>query len=682
MNLSSLGLPVIVAIAAIAGILILLIFISRFLKKVEPGKAMIVSSPFNHKGPKVSFSGGFVFPIIHKMQIMDISTKVLPVTRQGTDGLICKDNIRADITVHFYLRVNSNVEDVRTVATAIGCERASEKDTLNQLFQAKFSEALKTVGKQMDYAELFQERTRFKEEIIKTIGRDLNGYKLEDTAIDYLAQTPIEHLDANDIMDSEGIRKITELTSEQAIKTNEINQNKSETITKRNVEAKERILELEKQQAEAEARQKAEIEIIQAREQAQREVIVQEERQKSESARIATDEKVSVSEANKQREIEIALKNKERAIVVETEKIDKEKQLEITEKERVVAIAQIEKDKVLEEEKKKIQDIIRQRVAVERTVAEEEEKTKDIRAQAEADRGKVVQVTAAEAEAEQGFIMDIKKAEAKEKAAQHTAKEKETLAEAEKVTAVRLAEAKEILAKGIIAEESAKGLADVKVQEAEAEAIRLRGQAEAEKHRDMGKAEAEAMADKYAADAAGIKEKAESMKLYDSVGKEHEEFKLKLELQEKLQLAEINIRKETALAQSQVLSEALKSANIDIVGGESTFFEKLSSSIISGKSNGALIENNPVLMDLKDALLTPGSDGGTDLIGKIRDIIQKTGVSSETLKNLSIAAALNKLSASTSDNAVLSTIDQLKGMAKQYGIENLVLDLKKVIQAE
>jgi uncharacterized membrane protein YqiK len=47
------------------------------------------------------------------------------------------------------------------------------------------------------------------------IGKDLNGFVLDDAAIDYLEQTPIEALDRDNIMDAEGIRKITALTVER-----------------------------------------------------------------------------------------------------------------------------------------------------------------------------------------------------------------------------------------------------------------------------------------------------------------------------------------------------------------------------------------------------------------------------------------------------------------------------------
>ena len=108
-----------------------------------------------------------VFPIIHKAEVMDISVKTIEIDRRGKEGLICQDNIRADIKVTFFVRVNKTAEDVIKVAQAIGCERASDQETLEELFNAKFSEALKTVGKQLDFVDLYTKRDEFRDQIIR-----------------------------------------------------------------------------------------------------------------------------------------------------------------------------------------------------------------------------------------------------------------------------------------------------------------------------------------------------------------------------------------------------------------------------------------------------------------------------------------------------------------------------------
>jgi len=41
-----------------------------------------------------------------------VSVKKLEIAREGKDGLICKDNMRADIQVAFFIRVNKSVDDI------------------------------------------------------------------------------------------------------------------------------------------------------------------------------------------------------------------------------------------------------------------------------------------------------------------------------------------------------------------------------------------------------------------------------------------------------------------------------------------------------------------------------------------------------------------------------------------
>ena len=130
---------------------------------------------------------------------MDISIKKIEIERTGTNGLICKDNIRADIKVAFFVRVNKDTGDIIDVAQTIGCARASEMETIKGLFDAKFSEALKTVGKKFDFVELYEARKEFREAILNIIGTDL-GYKLDDCAIDDLEQTDLEILQSDNIL--------------------------------------------------------------------------------------------------------------------------------------------------------------------------------------------------------------------------------------------------------------------------------------------------------------------------------------------------------------------------------------------------------------------------------------------------------------------------------------------------
>src|SRR5688572_795572 len=215
----------------------LVALIAKFYRQVDQGKALIVNTM--GKEPIVTFTGRTVVPVINRAEVMDISIKTIEIARHGKDGLICADNIRADIKVTFFVRVNKTVEDVLKVAQAIGCVRASDPETLESLFSAKFSEALKTVGKRLDFEELYTKRHEFKEQILQVIGQDLDGYVLADCAIDYLEQTPLSSLDPHNILDAQGIRKITQITADQNILTNDLRREEEKKIKKKNTETAE-----------------------------------------------------------------------------------------------------------------------------------------------------------------------------------------------------------------------------------------------------------------------------------------------------------------------------------------------------------------------------------------------------------------------------------------------------------
>lgn len=605
-----------------------------FYVKVEQGTALIVNDM--SAKPKVHFTGALVYPIIYKKELMKISLITLEVDRRGKDGLICADNMRADITVAFYLRVNETAEDVLKVAKSIGADRASDKTAVNQLFNAKFSEALKTVGKQIDFVKLFENRQEFREKIIEVIGDDLNGYVLEDVAIDYLEQTPKASLDPSNILDAEGIKKITELTAEQNVRTNILERDEELAIKKKNVETVEAMLELERQQSDAEARQMREVATIQAREEAETKKVQEEERLKAEAASIQVEESLAVQTENQKREIEVAEQNRQRAVAIEEEKVTRARDLEIVSREREVELQRIAAEKAVEVEKKEIANVIRERVAVDKTVAIEEERIKEVREVSEADRAKQTQVLAAEAVAEEEKVKQVKLAEAEELAAKHKAVEVTTLAQANLEAAAKEADSMKKLAEGVQAERAAPGFAEAKVAEAkavalekegvaEAAVVKAKGDAEAAALFDTGKAKAEVTAalgdaeakaarelglanaeitrEQFKAEADGLVDKFEAMNSMSSQAREHEEYRMGLETALKEALASIEAGKEIAKENADVLATALQKAKIDIVGGEDHFFDNFAKSLSIGKAIDGLADKSGTLTALLDRVI-------------------------------------------------------------------------------
>lgn len=606
--------PLLMGIGAIIIIVLgILLLVKKFYIKVHQGTALIINTL--RSKPRVTFTGGMVLPIIHLKELMKISLITLEVDRRGKDGLICKDNMRADITVAFYLRVNETEQDVLRVAKAVGTQRASDNEAVYNLFAAKFSEALKTVGKKVEFEELFEDRQRFRDAIVDAIGSDLNGYSLEDVAIDYLEQTPKSALDQNNILDSQGIKKITELTASQNILTNMFEKDEELAITKKNVEAREAMLELERQQADAEAKQAREVATVIAREEAETQKIQEEERLKSETATIEVARDLAIQTENQQREIEIANENRQRAVAIETEKVERTKRMERVQSDREVELSRIEAEKDVEREKKNIADIIRERVAVDKTVAVEEEKINEVREVSEADRQKQIQVKAAEALAEEQKVQEVKAAEAAEIAAKHKATEITTLADANLEAADKDATAKMKLAEGVRAQDAASGLAEAEViratGESEAEVIRKKGESEAEAKLKVGTAQADVTLHQFKAEAEGLNEKFDAMNAMSEDARSHEEFRMTLETALKETLASIEAGKEISRENAAVLATALREAKIDIVGGEEHFFDTFAKSLSMGKAIDGLTNKSDTIQNLLGQLskiLPEGND--------------------------------------------------------------------------
>ena len=198
---------------------------------------------------------------------------------------------------------------------------------------------------------------------------------------------------------------------------------------------------------------------------------------------------------------------------------------------------------------------------------------------------------------------------------------------------------------------------------AEAEAKGLEAKAVGvEKH---GTAEAEVMRLKYSSEANGIEEKAGAMKLFDAVGKDHEEFKLRLNKDLEIEKAAIDAQRQIAEAQSNIVGEALKSARIDIVGGETTFFDKIVDSVKGGKAVDRFVYNSQVATDIKDTFF----NGDPEYFqARITELTDTFNLSTDDVKDLSIAALIAKMLGLTSNNSMREELQRMLGLAHTSGV--------------
>lgn len=669
-------------------------YVARNLVKLEQGHALVISNT-RSQSVRVSFNGGIIWPLFDKAETMDISLRTIEIERKGIDGLICRDNIRADISVSFYIKVERNEDSVLAVAQNVGCDRAADLDTMKKLFSAKFADALKTAGKRMDFEELYTKRDEFREAIKDAIGKDLNGYHLEDCAIDHLEQTPLESLDPNNMLDSEGITKITGRTGDQLVATNKLRATAEKEVEKENTEKNDVLQELKRQQADKIAEMQRLMQTKLAQEQAATRVAQAEQMAKAEEARIRAQETIDINNVNREREVEVARKNKERVVAVEAERVEKDRMLEQIMRERETELKRIEKERDLEEEKKKIQDVIAERISVEKNVAQEEERINELRLLEKAKREKEARVIAASAEAEETAVKMTRTAEAEEAVARSQAKAKLTQADADLEASDRGAQAKIRLAEGVQAERAAEGLAQARVKEAMATAYEKEGmarvrvmeaQAPAEEKMGMAKvnvnlaegqctatttkerllAEAEGEREKMVAEADGIAKKAEAMKALNDVSRAHEEYRLRLDNERAIALEQLKVSREIAEAQAEVLGKAFGSAKIDIVGGDGAFIDKIFQAASFGKSLDRFASSG----QLSSALAGEYSNGARSLAADIKDVL--SGVRTEDIRNLSLANLLSQIAdgAGPADKVKLKKVTEA---VTSMGLADLVL---------
>jgi hypothetical protein len=281
----------------------------------------------------------------------------------------------------------------------------------------------------------------------------------------------------------------------------------------------------------------------------------------------------------------------------------------------------------IERQRREIAEAVRARIVVDKTVAEEEERIKDVRTLADANRKRESAKIGAEAEAAQHLVKQVKAAEAAEEVTKSNARQRLITADAELEAADRLARAKVRLAEGNQAEAAATGLADVRVREANASVIERQGlvdanvlkerlsaeaqgtelkgvaaakvrEADARALELQGLAEANAVRAKMSAEADGIAQKAEAMKALDSVSREHEEFRLRLEQSKVIALESIRAKKDVAGVQAEVLRAAFEHAKINIVGGDGQFFERFMRAVTVGQSIDSAVDQSDTLKSL------------------------------------------------------------------------------------
>jgi len=403
----------------LVGLIALGLILSRLYRRSTKEQAFVRTGMF---GQKVIMSGGaLVLPVFQDIITVNMNTLRLEVKRNGESGLITKDRMRVDVQAEFFVRVKPTEEAVADAAQTLG-QRTMHPESLKELVEGKFVDALRAVAAEMTMEELHEQRVNFVQRVQTTVSEDIlkNGLELESVALTSLDQTAKEFLNPNNAFDAQGLAKLTETIEAKRKQRNDTEQETRIQIEMKNLEAEQRSLEIGKQNEYARLEQEREISIRRA---AQAAEIAREQsgrQQEAKQAEIAAALEIEQSRILSERQTQEQEVIKARAL--ETANIDKQKALELAEQDRRIAIA----------EKSKAQSEAEAEASKARAMAvKAEEEVTTVREREIAERRKAIELVQAAEAAEREAIRITYAAQAEKKASEDRAAASRTLAEAE-----------------------------------------------------------------------------------------------------------------------------------------------------------------------------------------------------------------------------------------------------------
>lgn len=422
------GILTVVGILLVALVTVGLIF-SRLYKRASKEVAFVRTGL---GGQKVIMDGGaLVFPVLHEIIPVNMNTMRLEVKRANDQALITRDRMRVDVLAEFYTRAQPTIESIANAAQTLG-KRTMYPDSLRELVEGKFVDALRAVAAEMTMEDLHEQRVDFVQKVQAAVSEDLlkNGLELESVSLTGLDQTNRDYFNPDNAFDAAGLTRLTAEIEEKRKRRNDIEQDTQVAIAQKNLEAERLKLEVNRDQEYAQLQQEREIEIRRA---AQTSEIASEQaakRREAEDAQITASQQIDLAKIGAERQVEEERIEKDREIkereigktrAIEMAEVERAKTIELANQDRAIAIA--EKSRAQSEAQAEADRARAEAVRAEEGVA-------TVRETETAERQKAVDLVEARRGAEREAIKITVAADAEKQAAVDEAEAIRTLAEA------------------------------------------------------------------------------------------------------------------------------------------------------------------------------------------------------------------------------------------------------------
>jgi uncharacterized membrane protein YqiK len=326
---------ILAAVAVVALFTVGLIF-SRLYQRASKERSFVRTGL---GGQKVIMDGGALkLPVFHELIWVNMNTLKLEVHRSDKDSLFTKDRMRVDVVTAFFVRVIPTVEGISNAAQTLG-QRTLDPEALKELVEDKFVDALRAASVSMTMQELLDKRQDFIQAVQNAVSEDLtkNGLELESVSLTSFDQTGKAFFNPDNAFDAEGLTRLTEETLKRARERNEIEQSTQVAIAKRNFEAIQQKLDIEKNQRVATLTQQQEIATREAEQGALVASTQAQRKREAEQARI--DAERQVKEAEVVRELAVKQKQIDADRSVQILEIDQQRATQIASQEKAIQIA-------------------------------------------------------------------------------------------------------------------------------------------------------------------------------------------------------------------------------------------------------------------------------------------------------------------------------------------------------
>lgn len=329
----------IVGTIVVAALIIILIFyILSFLYRRSSKDVAFVRTGFG--GQKVVFNGGaFVLPIIHQIVPVNMNTMRLAVQRGRENAAITKDRMRVDLEAEFYVRVQPQPQQIALAAQTLG-QRLMQPETVRDLVEGKFVDALRTVAAEMTMVELHEKRGEYVKRVKAQAGEFLlaNGLELEAVSLTQLDQTNMDFFNPSNAFDAEGLTRLTEEIERRKKIRNDIEQDTMIQIRNKNLETERMALDIDRDLEYARLSQERELEVRRAHQRADLARERADKEQEAERAQLAAREAIERARIGTERVLEEERISRERD--VQAAEIERRRTVELAEQHRAIAIAE------------------------------------------------------------------------------------------------------------------------------------------------------------------------------------------------------------------------------------------------------------------------------------------------------------------------------------------------------